>query len=767
MNSTEALGTTRRSEAGSTGLLVLFTMTSFVSAFLLFLVQPMFTKMVLPILGGSPSVWAVALVFFQTALLAGYAYAHVLTRLVPPGIGGAVHVGVLLVAVLFLPIAVPEGWRDPPLDGPYLWQLGLYTIAIGVPFLVVAANAPLLQAWFARTGHRRSDDPYFLYAASNLGSFLALIGYPFLFEPVAGVSALSVYWSIGFGLLAASLIACLVMARRFTARTFTGHRVDVIAQAESREGVVRPTLRQRLGWVGLAFVPAGLLTAFTTHLSTDIASAPLLWVIPLALYLLTFVIVFRNWPATATRVLAILHLAAVVLALLQMSQSEHDNWFISSAFGFAAFVMTGLMAHRTLYESRPQPRYLTEFYLLMSLGGALGGLFAALIAPMIFSEVYEYPLLLALSVACRPIFAGWRISRREILMTLAIIAAGAAAIFWAPQLSAHGITAGAWGVTPLVVATFAAVLIATWRMPLAQLASALVVWAALSMLPSGVMSGNAQRSFFGVYRVAQSADGRHNVLTHGTTLHGSQRLQTSDTDEVDITVPGTYYYPGSPMARVIASVRVGLFDQVRRGRYGVVGLGAGSLACLSKPGERWRFFEIDPLMVNIATRSGYFTYMDNCQPTPDIALGDARLTLSREADGSFDLLLIDAFTSDAVPVHLMTAEALQLYADKIAPDGVAVLHISNRYLDLEGVIAATLAKVPQLKALVIEDFAADGTYDQSNSTVAVFAKDAYRLDTFRAFGNARDPKDAGLAPWTDDSSDVFMPLLSKLKGAGG
>lgn len=303
---------------------------------------------------------------------------------------------------------------------------------------------------------------------------------------------------------------------------------------------------------------------------------------------------------------------------------------------------------------------------------------------------------------------------------------------------------------------------------MAQLASALVIWAALSYLPSGVMSGNAQRSFFGVYRVSQSADGRFNVLTHGTTLHGAQRLQSSGADEIDITVPGTYYYPESPMARVISSVRVGLFEQVRRGRYGVVGLGAGSLACLSKPGERWRFFEIDPLMVNIATGSGYFTYMDNCQPSPpDIALGDARLTLSREPDGSFDLLLIDAFTSDAVPVHLMTAEALQLYADKIAPDGIALLHISNRYLDLEGVIAATLAKVPQLKALVIEDFTADGTYDQSNSTVAVFAKDVYRLDQFRSFANARDPKEAGLAPWTDDSSDVFMPLLSKLKGAGG
>lgn len=767
MDTAQVLEASGRGRAGSAGLLVLYTLTSFLSAFLLFLVQPMFTKMVLPILGGSPSVWAVALVFFQTALLAGYAYAHILTRLVPPRIGGVIHIGVLLTAVFFLPIAVPEGWREPPLDGPYFWQLGLYTVAIGLPFLVVAANAPLLQAWFARTGHQRSNDPYFLYAASNLGSFLALIGYPFLFEPVAGVSALSVYWSIGFALLAASLVACLFFARRFKAGVAAGQSASEAAETEgldSAEGAARPAWARRLGWVALAFVPAGLLTAFTTHLSTDIASAPLLWVIPLALYLLTFVIVFRDWPPVAIRLLAILHLAAVVLALLQLSQSEHDNWFISSAFGFAAFVMTGLMAHRTLYESRPQARYLTEFYLLMSLGGALGGLFAALIAPILFSEVYEYPLLLALSVACRPMFAGWRLSAREAAITLAIIAAGAAAIFWAPQLSEYGLTAGEWGVTPLVVAAFAIILIAAWWMPMAQLASALVVWAALSSLPSGVMSGNAQRSFFGVYRVAQSADGRYNVLTHGTTLHGAQRLQAAGADKIDVTVPGTYYYPGSPMARVVSTVRVGLFEQARRGRYGVVGLGTGSLACLSKPGERWRFFEIDPLMVHIATGTGYFTYMGNCQPSADVVLGDARLMLSREQDGSFDLLMVDAFTSDAVPVHLMTAEALQLYADKIAPDGVVLLHISNRYLDLEGVIAATLAKVPQLKALVIEDFDADGTYDQSNSTVAIFAKDPYRLDSFRTFANARDPKDAGLAPWTDDNSDVLMPLLSKLRG---
>ena len=763
MNKSEAAAVPAPAKAGAAGLLVLFTFTSFVSAFLLFLVQPMFTKMVLPILGGSPSVWAVALVFFQSALLAGYAYAHLITRLLPSRAGAAVHVAVLLAAMAFLPIVVPEGWREPPLGSPYLWQLLLYTVAIGMPFLAVAANAPLLQAWFARSGHPRSNDPYFLYAASNFGSFLALLGYPLLFEPFAGVTALSIYWSFGFGLLTASIIGCLVLSGRLGSAVLPEATSVAVSPSEGVDNPAPPTWRRRLGWVGLAFVPAGLLTAFTTHLSTDIASAPLLWVIPLALYLLTFVLVFRDWPPILVRLLSILQLAAVALALLQLSQSEHDNWFISSAFGFVAFVLTALMGHRTLYESRPEPRYLTEFYLLMSLGGALGGLFAALVAPALFSEVFEYPLLLALSVACRPTFGKAQLSWRDGAVALAIAALGAAAIHFAPFLSAQGLTTGEYGITTTIVAVFAVILILSWTVPLARLAAALVIWAAVTLLPSGVMSGNAQRSFFGVYRVSQSVDGGYNVLTHGTTLHGAQRLQKPGEEKIDVTVPGTYYYPESPMAQVVGSVRGQLLMQGRVPRYGVVGLGAGSLACLSKPGERWRFFEIDPLMVEISTQSGHFTYIGNCQPQPDIVLGDARLTISREPDGGFDLLIIDAFTSDAIPVHLMTAEALQLYAEKTAPDGVFLLHISNRYLKLEGVLASTLRKVPGLKGLIIEDDQADGTYDESSSTVAVFAKDQYRLDAFRSLPGARDLADSGLAPWTDDSSDVLMPLLEELR----
>ncbi len=380
---------------GSALTLWLFTVTTFVSALLLFSVQPMFAKMVLPILGGSPSVWAVAMCFFQGALLAGYCYAHLLIRALPVQVGGFVHLAVCAVAVLALPIGLPAGWSEPPGD-PYLWQLALFTIAVGLPFFAVAANAPLLQAWFARTGHAHARDPYFLYAASNLGSLLALLSYPFLLEPAFGLKALSRLWEGGFIALIALITLCLLVLSSERKRENVENPDDTLAAGAA------PAWTSRLGWIGLAFVPSALLTAFTNHVTTDVASAPLLWVLPLSLYLLTFVLVFRERSIIPRPVLLILHLAAVVVALVAVAQTRHESWFVSSAIGVAVFFTSAMVAHRTLYEARPAPRFLTEFYLWMSLGGVLGGLFAALVAPKIFSEIFEYPLLLALSMACRP-----------------------------------------------------------------------------------------------------------------------------------------------------------------------------------------------------------------------------------------------------------------------------------------------------------------------------------------------------------------------------
>jgi hypothetical protein len=774
-------------------VLAAYTATTFLSAFLLFSVQPMFAKMVLPVLGGSPSVWAVAIFFFQAALLVGYCYAHLLIAKASPALTGIIHLAVCLMAFLALPIGLPSGWSEPPPGEPYLWQIGLFAVAIGLPFLAVAANAPLLQAWFARTGHAHAGDPYFLYAASNLGSLIALLSYPFILEPAFGLKALSRFWAVGYVLLLAALaLAYLLLQSRGTlaaGQQLSATRGPLTAGAA-------PTWSDRLGWVGLALVPAALLTAFTTHVTTDIASAPLLWVLPLALYLLTFVLVFRERPLLPRPVLLGAHLLAVAVALLAISQTKHETWFITAATGVAVFFTAAMVAHRTLYEARPAARYLTEFYLWMSFGGALGGLAAALVAPRIFSEVFEYPLLLALSMACRPGVvapaafgrlygtlaaavgrlrkgavppSGPRLSeadKQELLIGWLIIAGGLLAIYWVPwAMTRLNLDLNEWGSTPVVVALLVAVLFAEFRWPVRQFLATLMIFFAVVLLPSGVKRGDAQRSYFGVYRVQTSSDGDYHTLIHGTTLHGAQRIRDEKGNPVDDPAPATYYYENSPIARTVAKVRESL--GASKGRYGVTGLGAGSLACHAQDGESWRFFEIDPVIIGIASNPKYFTFLTHCQPKPDIVLGDARLTMAKEANDSFDLLVIDAFSSDAVPVHLMTAEAIKLYLDKVKPSGIVLLHISNRYLDLDAVLGATIKVLPQAHGFIVSDDAADGSYAQSTSTVALFAKTAAALDRFRDLEEVSDFDVSNLRPWTDDYSDILGPFLSKMKKRGG
>lgn len=819
--------------------LVVFTATTFLSALLLFSVQPMFAKMVLPILGGSPSVWAVAMVFFQATLLAGYCYAHVLIRIARPFLGGIVHVGLSAAAILALPIGIPASFGEPPAGDPALWQLALFAAGVGLPFLAVSANAPLLQAWFAASGHPHARDPYFLYAASNLGSLIALLAYPLVLEPAFGVTALSRFWAAGFVALVALILLSALNIRRSQAGD--------AQPPEARPGADQaPSLSRRLGWIGLAFVPSALLTAFTTHITMDVASAPLLWVLPLSLYLLTFVLVFRDrpialvpaaivvalgaaafWPffghrlfglevttqgqliaaalaavafvvtlrwivgATSMEGMRAVHIGALVLALLALSQTEHEGWFVTASTGVAVFFAATMVAHRTLYETRPPAARLTEFYLFMSLGGVLGGLFAALIAPRIFSQIFEYPILLALSVACRPGALSLSLARErrdDLLATWLVVAGAILVIVWVPTaigllpaLDSADLPASAWwlrglveiyaslrlaatewGTTAVVSAIFAIVMLVVWRHPARQLVAALGMCTAIVLLPSGVRRADAARSYFGVYRVYPS--GQYNILTHGTTLHGAQKMRDEFGAAAPDPTPGTYYYPQSPMARSVKSARENVTSQGGTGRFGVIGLGSGSLACLAEKGEQWRFFEIDPLMVSMASDPSNFTYLESCQPKPpDIVIGDARLTLAKEPDGAFDLIIVDAFTSDAVPIHLMTAEAMRLYLAKTSPNGIAVLHISNRYLDLDAVLGATVQLVDGAHGLLVSDDEADGSYGQTTSTIAVFAKNEEALEPFRGQKGTKDLDAKGLRAWTDDYSDIIGPFLSKMR----
>jgi hypothetical protein len=758
-----------------------FTATTFLSALLLFAIQPMFAKMVLPVLGGSPSVWSVSVFFFQAALLAGYLYAHLLISRAPPHLTGIIHLGVCVLALICLPIGMVTWVGEPPQGEPYLWQLGMFAASIGLPFVAISANAPLLQAWFARSGHPDARDPYFMYAASNLGSLIALLGYPFIFERYFGLSELSHLWAYAYVLLVLAIGASFFLMRGAQA----GGVPETAAQpgaGDTAAPATAPTWIDRLSWIGLALVPAALLTAFTVHVTTDVASAPLLWVIPLALYLLTFVLVFREQPLISREALLFLHLVALVIALIALSFQTHD-WFILSATGVVVFFTTAMLAHRTLYEARPAPVYLTEFYLWMSLGGALGGMFTALVAPRLFSEIYEYPLLLALSMACRPgalsfLFSRDRQKIRDELIILWLIAAvGVLIIWWLPALVGYWRGAPVWvqraGTTPMVVMVLAAILLVNVLHAPRQLVAAGLMCLALVILPSAVRQADSQitqRSFFGVYRVADTPDG-YRTLVHGTTLHGAQRIYDEEGKEVEDLVPTTYYYPSSPMGRTIAKRREILAAKGEKGRYGIVGLGTGSSSCHKQEGESWKFFEIDPTVIKIASNPKNFTFVSKCQPDIDIAIGDARLTIAKEPDASFDLFIIDAFTSDAIPVHMLTKEAVQLFLNKLKPDGVVLLHTSNRYLDLNSVLGAIQKELPEGTAgIAMQDAGGDG-YGESGSTVVIFAKSEAALQPYRSMEGVLDLDDGSgsgqpLRAWTDDYSDILGAFLSRLQGRG-
>jgi hypothetical protein len=664
--------------SGALRLRPLFIATVLTGSFLLFLLQPMFGRVVLPVLGGSPSVWNVAMLFYQAVLLLGYLYANQLQRL-PVRRQLAVHLGLFAVAALFLPIGMASWYPAAGTGDPTLWLMGLLAASIGPVFFVASAQAPLMQAWFARTGDPDAANPYFLYAASNLGSFGALIAYPLLVEPLAGLWPQRLGWSAGFVGLGLLVALCGLAAR--------GGGTAVVATPLEPAAI---SWQQRLRWVTLSAVASGLLLSTTTHLTTDLMAMPLLWVVPLAIYLLSFVIAFSTAGPAATR--TAVDLAPVLLLILAAPIFQSANGpvvgLVLAIAGLLLLLALTVALHGTMALERPPASGLTSFYLWMSVGGALGGLFCALIAPMLFSWPWEHPLLLlaaaALLTGAPRVQATARLPvALALLGVMAVLAWGVATGFGSTAPSArlafgpgHGPTAGM-----ATAATLAAMLLLAWA-TIGQrwLFTAML---ALGMLGLGgaaqlakVAAGLHQRSFFGVYTVEDQGDGLRRLM-HGTTLHGAQSLDPARARQMM-----TYYVPGSGVGRAMTAAPQ-LFGA--EARIGVVGLGAGTLACYAKAGQRWTFFEIDPVVVDIARAD--FTYLRQCTPDAAMVTGDARLTLQAQAPASFDLLAVDAFSSDSIPLHLMTLEALGIYGRSLAQDGVLLIHISNRFLDLEPVLA--------------------------------------------------------------------------------
>jgi hypothetical protein len=736
-------------------LLWVFATTLFFSALLLFSVQPMFGKLILPRLGGAPSVWAVSMCFFQAVLLAGYGYAFALNRWLKDGLALMIHLALMAVTGLMLPFGVPVAFAVPPPGDAYLWLLELLVVGIGLPFFVVSANAPLLQAWFSRTNHPQAADPYFLYGASNFGSLIALLAYPLLIEPATGLSAQTKAWSAGFDILGALIAMSGILLLLNCSRN---KAADLNQTATTPTETRTISWYQRSTWVALAFIPSGLVIAVTTYITTDIASVPFLWMLPLALFLSTFILVFRvDLPFRYKLVCEGLPATALVFLLTQ-------GTLVSCLFALASFFLAALICHRELYNRRPGPEYLTGFYLWMSAGGVLGGVFSALLAPHLFTSVFEFPLLMLLALLCRP---GVLFNRSEPLN-------------WARMGSVLGAGLAIMGAYKLAVhlhllptdRTYLFVLIGILLLGLFQIrkwpehraALVLTMIAAAALSPSDLLTIHVERSFFGTHRVVSSDDGSMRILLHGTTVHGARRLKDAAGAPVSALTPATYYHPTSPMARGVAAARASLLAHGKPFSAGIVGLGAGSLACYSRAGEAWRYYEIDPAVIKVATDPTLFDFLARCLPKPDIVVGDARLTLARESSQTFGYLVVDAFSSDSVPVHLLTAEALRLYVDKLDPDGLIALHLSNRHLDLVAALASTVGLVRGIEvALVDDDRPAEGL-DRLPSQVVFIARNPEALRAVLAWPDARPLIPGPEHPWTDDYSDVLSALVRRIVG---
>ena len=713
-------------------MLALFAVTLGLGALLLFWVQPMFSKMVLPLLGGSPAVWNIAMVFFQAALLAGYLYAHLGHRYLQPKRQAMIHLLLMALAFAALPVAIAAGAR-PPSSHQAAWLLGLMALSVGLPFFALAATAPMLQSWFAHTGHQDAVNPYILYAVSNFGSILALISYPLLLEPLLTLGQQNLAWALGFILLVLLIGACAwLLVGRYQSQG-ADHRAAVEFGLSDQVG-----WRLRLHWLLLAFVPSSLLLGVTQHISTDVAPAPLLWVVPLILYLGTFVIVFARRPAIPHRMALFLQVPLVlILALLFYWQINSLRLVLP--LHLTVFFFCALVCHGELAKRRPAPSRLTEFYLWMSLGGVLGGAFTALLAPVIFDTVLEYPLALVAACLLRPRLDKGALTRLKVL-PLAILVA----LLVLPRMA---------GYNPV---SSPPIWLFPYLIPIALLAYGCRGWpwlfgaAVAAMLLAGAYDKHSDeiaigRSFFGVSRIIAQGDGADKILVfkHGTTRHG---LQYADPERR--RTPLAYYHRKGPLGQIFEAMGT-RFREV-----GGVGLGLGTAACYRRPGQRWTFYEIDPLVVSFARDSGIFHYLSDCAPEARIVIGDGRLSLAGEAGPAFDLLIMDAFSSDAIPLHLVTREAMAVYFKRLAPGGLLLFHISNRHLDLRPVLA-DLAADTGIEAHVQYD-AGDTSENRYRSIWVAMARTKADLEPVLAGGRWRPlAAQPGRRVWTDDYGNLL------------
>ena len=744
---------------------LLFSATLFISAGLLFWIQPLVAKTLLPLLGGAPAVWNTCLLFFQTMLLLGYVYALACSRLLSVRSQVAVHAFLILVIAIYLfwsPAHAPV-LTAPQQQNPRRWLLESLLFSVGLPFFIISASNPLLQGWFTRLKHHLAIDPYFLFAASNAGSLTALIAFPLVLEPYLGLNQQYNLWRVGFVVLVG--LTCLIaLLLKPLSVDRTGDKELQDLQVENDGNNRLPVLR-RLRWLALSFVPSSLLLGVTTYITNDIAAVPLLWVIPLALYLLTFVLAFsRKQLVSAGSLNRPMIVAALVVTLILSSGATEPAWILIIAnLGF--FFLAAMICHGQLANDRPSVTHLAEYYLWIAVGGALGSVFNVLIAPTLFTSILEYPL--AIVIACmlqpgqhrsiaRSSFAtennhgSFRLQSKylDLIYPLGLYVLAVSLGILVPFLRSSSSIINLFlvvGIPLIIINHFFR------QRPLRfGLGLCAVMLASVYYTEAPERTLHVVRNFFGRTRVTADATGRINSLYSGNTVHGRQFAEQSRRCE-----PLSYHHENGPLGQVMA-----VFNAApANGRVAVIGLGVGAMASYSKPGQQWTFYEIDPDVINLARKSPYFTYLRSCAGgSMSVVEGDARLNLKNAQEGEYGLIVLDAFSSDAIPVHLLTQQALDLYLSKLAKGGIMAFHISNRSLNLKPILA-DLAENRKLTCIGFDDLKPGSFEGKDPSQWVVMARSSEEISNLSINSQWQQLHGKqGATVWSDDFSNIVRAI---------
>ena len=737
---------------------LLFSVTLFTSAALLFWIQPLIAKTLLPLWGGTPAVWNTCLLFFQTMLLIGYVYALASSRWLGLRAQAALHVVLILSIAIYLfrsPVHAPI-LTDLQHGNSTLGVLQTLLFSIGLPFFIISTNSPLLQSWFSRLQHYRAVDPYFLFAASNAGSLIALVAFPLALEPGLGLDEQYKLWRVGFAVLVALVCAIAIALKPLATLKATHHR-EVRSSATEEASNNRLSVWRRLHWLALSFVPSSLMLGVTTYITADVAAVPLLWVIPLALYLLTFVLAFTHKQfASAALLTRVMFVAALVVTLIISTGATEPAWLLILANLFFFFV-AALMCHRQLANDRPSTTHLAEYYLWIAIGGALGSLFNVLLAPVLFTSVLEYPLAIVLACMLQRVEPrsndqnasrfGLHTNYLDVIYPLGLFILTVSLTMLLPYLRTNSST-----INLLIVPGIPLVIINHFfrQRPIRfALALCAVMLASIYYPRDTARTLHVARNFFGTIRVTTDSTGKVNSLYSGNTVHGRQFVDQSRRCE-----PLSYHHEHGPLGQVMAVFNAAPANT----RVGVIGLGVGAMAAYSKPDQQWTFYEINPDVINVARNSQYFTYLQNCASgSVSVVEGDARLSLQNAPEGHYGLIVLDAFSSDAIPVHLITQQALDLYLSKLATRGILAFHVSSRSLNLNPILA-DLAESRNLICIGFDDSKPGSVEGKDPSQWVVMARSAPEI-SYLSINSQWQPLNGRKARvWTDDFSNIVRAI---------